>query len=185
MRMKQTITLKDKSGEKGQALVELTLLLFSGLLIVLLVGIIDYSRAIHAKSVISQMSREAANLVSRPNTGLTGDEPTDFQNAMYFVAKDAGQLDMLRQGKMYITKAEYIGGRNNITEKIPWNRGINSLASRLPALHATGFPNSRLNNIDLSEANVVYAVEVIYQYRSIFPGDYLNFSPTLYSVSFF
>jgi hypothetical protein len=133
------------------------------------------------------MSREAANLVARPNTGLTGDEPTDFQNAMYFVAKDAGQLNMVAQGKMYITKAEYIGGNNIITEKTAWNQGVSSniLRSRLPAVSPNPIASSTLGNIDLSQAKVVYAVEVLYQYRSIFPGDPFSFSPTLYSVSIF
>jgi Flp pilus assembly protein TadG len=184
MRMKRIITLMGKSGEKGQALVELAIVL--PLIVLLLFGIVDYSRAIHAKSVIAQMSREAANLVARPNTGLTGDEPTDFQNAMYFVAKDAGQLNMVTQGKMYITKAEYISGDNRITTKVPWNQGDNNLASSLPALNRP-VTNEQLGNIDLQQAKVAYVVEVIYRYRSIFPSNPLNFSPTftLYSVSIF
>ncbi len=128
MRMKQTITLKGKSGEKGQAVVELALVL-PFVLASLLFGVFDYSRAIHAKSIITQMSREAANLVSRPNTSLTGDDAIDFQNAMYFIAKDASQLDMQHWGMMYITKVQYVGSSNyriTVTSKY---HGIRAIAA--------------------------------------------------------
>ena len=180
--MKRTITLKGKSGEKGQAVVELALVL-SLVLIPLLFGVFDYSRAIHATSIITQMSREAANLVARPNTSLTGDDVTDFQNAMYFIAKDAGQLDMMNQGMMYITKVQYVGTSNRITVKVPWNQGNSSLTSNYPAVNRN-VTDAQLGNINLSDANpVAYVVEVLYKYNSIFLVN--TFSPTLYSVSIF
>ena len=193
MRMKRTITLKGKSGEKGQAVVELALVL--PLICLLLFGVFDYSRAIHAKSIITQMSREGANLVARPNTSLTGDDDTDFQNAMYFIAKDASQLDMQHWGMMYITKVQYVASSNRMTVnvKVPWNQGNSSLTSKLPAEN-NNVTASQLGNINLSDANpVAYVVEVFYQYNSIFLKRQLNIgwlvvnplSPKLYSVSYF
>jgi Flp pilus assembly protein TadG len=195
MRMKWTLTLKGKSDEKGQAVVELAMVL--PLLLLLLFGVFDFSRAIHATSIITQMSREAANLVARPNTSLTGDDVTDFQNAMYFIAMDAGQLNMKNQGMMYITKVQYVGSSNTITVnvQVPWNQenpaNSSLFASKLPNVGTVVQP-SQLGNITLTPANsVAYVVEVFYQYKSIFllgNVPFLStpvFKPTLYSVSIF
>lgn len=181
MRMKRTLTLKGKTGEKGQAVVELAMVL--PLLLLLLFGVFDFSRAIHATSIITQMSREAANLVARPNTSLTGVDVTDFQNAMYFIALDARQLNMKSQGMMYITKVEFKNSSNTVTLKVPWNQGNSSLTSNLPAVNGNVLAQ-QLGNITLSGANpVAYVVEVFYKYNSIFLVN--TFSPILHSVSIF
>jgi Flp pilus assembly protein TadG len=185
--MKQTIALKGKSGEKGQALVELAIVL--PLLLLLLFGAVDFSRAIHAKSIITQMSREAANLVARPNTSQTGVDATDFQNAMYFVAKDAGQLKMMDQGMMYITKVEYVSGSTGtamaVKIQVPWIQGNSGkFSSKLPAVEGATVSANDIGNITLTAATpIAYVVEVFYEYNSLLLGS--AFSPKLSSVSIF
>ena len=54
MRMNHAHATSDMSSAKGQALIELAITL--PLLVLLLMGLFDYSRAIHAQSVITNMS---------------------------------------------------------------------------------------------------------------------------------
>ena len=190
MRKYRTYAIKDRSGERGQALVELAISL--PLLLLLLIGVIDYSRAIHAKSIITNMSREAANLVSRANVNLSNDEAQDFPNVMNLVGKTAQPLDLVANGKMYISKVEYENHNppNKITTYIPWGYGVNTYTSKI---NPSG-TNVKTNNVYVTAANLggialasgnppTYVVEVYYKYRSILLGN--TFSPTLYSVSYF
>lgn len=172
------------TGEKGQAFVELAIVL--PFLILLLMGIIDYSRAIHAKSIITNMSREGANLVSRANINLSGDELKDFQDTMDLIGKTAQPLDMVKQGMMYISKVENVNNRNRITQKLSWNR---STLTPIPSssINISGqypnVPSQNLGGISLAAGKTAYVVEVFYQFKSILPGNL--FSPTLVSVSIF
>jgi hypothetical protein len=160
---------------RGQAIIELAVAL--PLLILLLMGVYDFSRALHAQSIITNMSREGANLIARANMNLSGDEPTDFQNVLDLVGKTAQPLDMVHHGMMYIYKVERINNRNTITDELAWNR---SAASPKPSRN----PSARnLGGITLSPGQTAYGVEVYYQYRSLFFGS--RFAPTLQSVSIF
>jgi Flp pilus assembly protein TadG len=171
MRARLTRSNGDMSDAKGQALIELAITL--PLLLLLLMSIFDYSRAINAQSIITNMSREGANLIARANSNLTGDEQTNFQNVLDLIGKTAQPLDMVNQGMMYIYKVERLNSVNRVTS-LGWNR---SVASPKPPL-AAGLGGTTLN-----EGQSVYGVEVYYQYRSIFLRN--NFSPTLKSISIF
>jgi len=159
------------SDSGGQALIEMALTLM--LLVILMTGVYDYSRAIHAQSIITNMSREGANLIARANQNLSGDEATDFQNVLDLVGKTAQPLDMVNKGMMYIYKVERLNGVTR-TSSLGWNRS--TLSSKPSA--ALG-----LGGITLSEGQAVYGVEVYYNYTSlILPNRY---SPTLRSISIF
>ena len=163
------------SATRGQAVIELAITLM--LLVTLLMGIFDYSRAIHAQSIITNMSREGANLVARANMNLSGDEPTDFQNVLDLIGKTAQPLDMVNRGLMYIYKVERVGGVNTITQELGWSR---SAASPRPVRS----PSARnLGGVTLADGQAAYGVEVYYRYRSVFLGSL--FSPTLKSISIF
>ncbi len=175
--MQQTLSrpIDGPSGEKGQAIVEVALV--APLLLVLMMGVFDYARAIHAQAVVSNMSREAANLVSRSNQNLSGNEATDFQNTMNLVGLTAQPLDMTAQGMMYMYKVERVNNRNTITLEVDWNGS--SLGSK-PAMNVSA---AALGGITLADGQVAYGVEVYYRYRSFFLGSL--FQPTLASRSIF
>jgi len=175
MRTRLTRSIGDMSDAKGQALIEFAITL--PLLVLLLMAIFDYSRAIHAQSIITNMSREAANLIARSNTNLSGDGPTDFQNVLDLIGKTAQPLDMVNQGMMYIYKVERVNSQNAITEELAWNR---STASPTPPRTSSA---RNLGGITVAAGHAVYGVEVYYHYRSVFLGN--NFSPTLKSISIF
>ncbi len=173
-----------KSHEKGQAYIELVVVL--PLLIFLLMGLFDYSRAVHAKSVITNMSREAANLIARANMNLSGDEAKDFQDVLDLIGKTAQPLDMVHQGMMYISKIEFANNANKITRTLSWNR---STLSPTPSskINISGqyptVPAQNLGGLTLSSGKTTYVVEVFYKYESLFPAN--AFSPTLYSISIY
>jgi Flp pilus assembly protein TadG len=171
MRPKLTHTASGVSGERGQALIELAITLL--LLVVLMMGVYDYSRAIHAQSIITNMSREAANLVSRANVNLSGTEATDVQNIMDLIGKTAQPLDMVNQGMMYVYKVERVNGQYTTTP-YSWTRSV--LSSKPSASNSLG-------GATLLDGQTAYGVEVYYQYRSIFLGSL--YQPTLRSISIF
>jgi hypothetical protein len=163
------------AGQQGQALIEMAITLM--LLVILMMGVFDYSRAIHAQSIITNMSREGANLIARANMNLSGDEATDFQNVLDLIGKTAQPLDMVNHGMMYIYKVERVNNVNTITRALSWNR---SAASPMPSRSASP---QNLGGMALAQGQVAYGVEVYYQYTSIFLGNAYN--PTLSSISIF
>jgi Flp pilus assembly protein TadG len=175
--MQQTLPrpIDRRTGERGQAIIEVAIAV--PLLLVLLMGVFDYSRAIYAQSVITNMSREAANLISRANQNLSGNELTDFQNVMNLVGQTAQPLNMPAQGMMYMYKVELVNNRNTITRQLAWN---GSTLSPQPSMNASA---AALGGITLTPGQVAYGVEVYYQYQSVFLGNL--FKPTLVSRSIF
>ena len=195
MRANLKYRIAERSGEKGQALIELAIVI--PLLVVLLMGVIDFSRAILAKSTITNMSREAANLIARANPNLSGVEQTDAANVMDMIGKTAGSLKMTGQGMMYISTVEYdtVNNKpNRVTLYAPWSRGVTTNKSKI---NPTGISTTNLNAstpLYVTAANLggltltatsqqVYVVEVYYQYNSIFQINALSFP--LYSVSIY
>ncbi len=173
--MRPNITRRDggAAGDRGQALIELAVTLM--LLVIMLMGVYDYSRAIHAQSIISNMSREGANLIARANINLSGDDPTDFQDVLDLIGKTAQPLDMVNHGMMYVTK---VSRANNTTTSTYAGWG-HSAASGMPGRSGAG----SLGGITLANGQSVYVVEVYYQYESLFLGN--HYSPTLRSISIF
>ena len=175
MRARFTRRVGRVPDDRGQALIEMAMTIM--LLVILLTGVYDYSRAIHAQSIITNMSREGANLIARANQNLSGDEATDFQNVLDLVGKTAQPLDMVSKGMMYIYKVERINNQNAITRELAWNR---STASPMPTRSASA---RNLGGITLAPGQIAYGVEVYYRYTSIILPN--RYSPTLSSISIF
>jgi Flp pilus assembly protein TadG len=79
---------------KGQSVVELALIL--PVLLLLSFGVFEYSRSILTKNIITNMSREGANLAARTQT--------DQQTIMTAIATTADPLDMSANGMIFITE---------------------------------------------------------------------------------
>lgn len=79
---------------KGQSLIELALIL--PVLLLLLWGVVDFSRAILFNNILVNMSREGANLASR-----TAQSPQFIIDALNHTA---APLDMEAHGMVYITR---------------------------------------------------------------------------------
>ena len=167
--------IRDRSGARGQAIIEFAVTLL--LLVLLLMGVFDYSRAIHAQAIITNMSREGANLIARANLNLSGDDATDFQNVLDLIGKTAQPLDMVNQGMMHIYKVENVNGQNTITRQLGWSRSTGG--SSMPISGSA----RNLGGVTLGPTQVAYGVEVYYKYKSVFFGT--RFAPTLKSISIF
>ena len=81
----------------GQAMVEAAMVL--PLLVLLVIGVFEFSRSIQANNIVVAMSREAANLASRPPTPPS-------QDIMDAVGDTAQPLVMTAHGMIYITKVQ-------------------------------------------------------------------------------
>lgn len=186
MRLNMKIrTNKIVFGENGQALLELALVL--PLLVLLALGVFDFSRAIHAKNIITNVSREGASLASRSSL-----PQTDIMNALAYTAQP---LDMNNRGMIYITKVT--GGINTtgsnvhpiiqdtINDQTRW-KGKTSPQSKVwnPTDANTNAKN--LGTLSLNNGDAVYVVEVFYDYQSIFSiGNKMLQSHKLYSMTIF
>ncbi len=99
------------SDKRGIATLELALLL--PFLILMVLGIFDYSRAIHAKNIITNMSREGANLAAR-----SGNVATNAQEYMNAIAYTAAPLNMQANGEIYITVVKGEGSTGSVISTV-------------------------------------------------------------------
>jgi Flp pilus assembly protein TadG len=148
----------------GQSIVELALVL--PLLLALVVGIFDLSRAIQANNIISNMSREGANLASRtPRTSIT------YQEIMHSLAHTAQPLTMDTNGMMYITEVRNVGGTPTI--QMPQEAWENTTAGPGSNINQSNVA-ARLGSINIPEGESVYIFEVVYTYKWLFMPAYSN-----------
>jgi Flp pilus assembly protein TadG len=166
-------------NERGQALVELALILF--LLALLFMGVFDFSRAIQAKNIITNVSREGADLASRALSG-----PLTEQNMMNTLAYTAQPLDMGIHGMMYITVVNVpVGGSPQISSQTGW-RGSTLGSSPGSKLGTPVSPSTTgLASLGLSSGQNATIVEVFYNYESLFSNSFIPLAPQLYSISIF
>lgn len=154
------------------------------LLVVVVLGLYDFSQAIYANNVITNMSREGANLAAR-----TGTPPSDIMNAL---AETATQLNMPGNGMIYVTRILQITNgppdkRAKVLEQYRWSGSTmddppdsqiweceGNGASRwqgeqcniIPDLHS----NNRTATLDMTlhDNEEVVAVEIFYVYKPLF-----------------
>lgn len=174
-----------RTRQSGQAMIELALTL--PFLVMLMMGIVDFSRAIQFDNVLTSMSREGANLASR-----TAEEPDKMNNIITALTSTAEPLSMSTRGMVYITRirgradgsGEVEGqfraaaGSRAIASKI-WScgswRGDNSCVVPSPA------PVVRLQ-MTLRAGETVYVSETAYQYEML-TGFLFGTAPTLHSMT--
>jgi len=163
-------------GTKGAAFVELAIVL--PLLVLLALGVFDFARAIHAKNMITNMSREGANLASR--SAIPG---TNIMNAIAYTAQP---LDMINNGTIYLTVVQGQGNEETgsvvpmIQSQISWRNKSNPQSK----IGSAGNVAQSLASLNLAEGETVYSVEIFYRYRGMF-FHYLGLDKQLYSMSVF
>jgi hypothetical protein len=149
----------------GQSVVEFALVL--PVLVMLALGIFDYSRMIQASNIISNMSREGASLASR-----TSIAPQEIMNA---IASTAQPLAMGTNGAMYLTQVTQVGKDPMVQEpQSVWRE------SELPSQVNQGTVADLLGSMKIPEGDSAYIFEVVYVYKFLFIPSY---APRLRSVS--
>ncbi|KAB8042821.1 TadE/TadG family type IV pilus assembly protein [Janthinobacterium aquaticum] len=194
--------------QRGIAIMEFALAL--PLLALLLLIAVDLSRAIQARTILLNISREGANLASRSTADLHGSSQT-IMNAL---AATTPPLDMRARGMVYITKiAGYAAKasdpvRNVVLEQYRWNDGVQSsgYAPRSQVWHCNNWnndgacskipagemaPDAPLMQGQLARGELIYAVETFYRFDMLFgalaPGGANGpaLGPDLYSMTVF
>jgi len=167
---------------RGISLVELALVL--PVLLLLVLGVVDFSRAIQFNNILVNLTREGANLSAR-----TTEQPQYILRALIDTATP---LDMNADGIMYITKL--VGrsdGRANVDEQHrPATGGKRSLNSRVWTCSnwsggVCNVPNNRpivSLPTTLREGETVYAVEALYDY-TLLTRYVISDDPRLYSFT--
>ena len=171
-----------RRGARGIAAVEFAIVL--PLLALLLFMVVDLSRAIQAKIILLNISREGANLASRATSDLSG----SGQSIMDALAASTPPLDMNGHGMIYITKimgyTAKSGLRNIVLEQYRWDAGA-KVSGYLPASQVwqcgswsngtcTGIgkndkaPVLTLMSGQLADGELIYAVETFYNFDMLF-----------------
>jgi hypothetical protein len=160
-----------RHNERGVALVELALLL--PILVVLAFGVIDLGRLIHARLVVTNVSREGGSLASRDiQVGdalitMLQSSATPFnlqtQGRIHVIKIKAGEtrFDPLPYIDSRVSRGSYTAASSSISGNV--NDTPGGLSSTL--MNHLTFKTS-INTSELSEINIV---EVFYHYRPITP----------------
>jgi Flp pilus assembly protein TadG len=173
---------KTRGGQTGQALVEFAFVAM--LLIVMGFGIIDFSRAIFEKQVISHLTREGSNLASRGTT---------LALAATDVVNDAPPLNLSTSGLVIITSVTNNGKSYTITAQ--QSQGGISASSKIGSATCAKPPCPATMPIAATDPNAIpqpnqtaYVTEVFYSYTPITPiGSILKIvlPSQLYDVAYF
>jgi len=196
--------------QRGLAAVEFALLL--PILLMLLFGMIDAARALQANIIVTNISREGANLVARGNTQLD----TGSQDIIYALMASAPPLNVNQQGMVYITRV--MGVVKNgiyssvVLDQYRWDdeeRGLGfgasgykpasrvyncttwSNAGKCTAFSSSSRPAVTIMSGKLDDGEVVHVVETFYRYDMLLTSaatgalSLPTIGPDLYSMTVF
>lgn len=194
---------------RGLAAVEFALLL--PLLLLLLFGMVDAARALQANIIMTNISREGANLVSRGNIQLE----TGSQDIMYALMASAPPLNVNKQGMVVITRVMGVVtngvSKSVVLDQYRWDDAVRGLGYRAsnygpssrvfacPAWNAgtcSGIntaapPAVATMSGKLDDGEVIFVVETFYRYDMVLSSfafgkmSLPTFGPDLYSITIF
>ena len=166
-------------NNRGAAVVEMALVL--PLLVALVLGLYEFSTAIAANNIITNMSREGANLAAR-----SGASPADIMSAL---SETASQIDMRESGTIYLTRIQEmaIGSSGKGPQVISQYRWVGSALESAPVSKVWACTNSSswdgdqcdigpaipsanrtaALDMELREGEELVVVEVFYVYRPV------------------
>ncbi|MBD8563168.1 pilus assembly protein [Oxalobacteraceae sp. CFBP 8763] len=196
--------------QRGVAAVELALLL--PMLVVLLLCAIDGARALQANIIITNISREGANILSRSGADLD-DSSQDTINALM---ASAPPLNVNQLGMMYITRVmgDVTNGvsRSVVLDQYRWDDAERSQGFRrsgyspqskvyrcsawsgtgkCSSVNSASRPVTTIMTGKLDPGEVIFVVETFYRFDMLVSGfttgnnTLPTFGPDLYSMSVF
>ena len=200
MKARTATGLERLRQERGQSMVEFALVV--PFLLVIVLGVVEVGYALLDQHVVTKMSREGANLISRDATlqqaetalrSMSG-RPIDFASgskAIFSVLKQGATVGTANYGQM-ILYARHEFGNMSETSHVrtagsaafsgpPYYESPNS--DNNASLRVTSLPN----NLITVPGGFIYVVEVYTQHELITPFDRFGVSvpDTLYSIAFF
>lgn len=163
-------------SDRGASLAEFAVIL--PVVLLLLLGIIDMGRMLYAHQVLNDLSREAANLVSRGST---------VDAAFAAASFDEGPVSVAENGIMIVSTIR----RRSSGDATPWvvdqqQRGaVSSIASRVGSKgRAASIPNVRA----LDAGVTIIAVELMHGFQPLFSVKRLGldlYPEIIYEAAFF
>jgi Flp pilus assembly protein TadG len=168
--------IRRNKRQRGASLAELAVIL--PVILVVLLGIIDVGRIFYVHQVLNDLSREAANLVSRGST---------VDAAFAAAAFDEGPVSVADNGAMIVSTIR----RRSTDDATPWivdqqRRGaVTSAASRVGASGQA----AKIPNVTTLEPGVtLVAVELMHGFAPLFSVKRLGleiYPETVYEAAFF
>lgn len=166
--------LRGRNLERGTALSE-TVILLPMLLLLIIVGV-DFGRMVYTNQVMIDLTREAANLVSR------GIAPADAFKAVTAAQR---QYDVAGEGGMIVSQVE----RKSATDPAVWvvkqDRMGSFGSSRVGKVNGP----AKIPNVGQLDTGVtIFAVEVLYPFKPVFKTGWLKINPyptSIYDAAFF
>jgi hypothetical protein len=195
--------------QRGVAAVEFALLL--PLLLIMLFGMIDAARALQANTIMVNIGREGANLVSRGNVDLS----SGSQDVMYALMASAPPLNVNKQGMIYITRVMGVVtngvSKSVVLDQYRWDDAARGLGFRSSAyapgsraytcgswsngactgISSTSRPTTTIMSGQLDDGEIVFVVETWYRYDMLITGAATKLlglpvlGPNLYSMTIF
>jgi len=161
--------------ESGQALVEFAAVAM--MMTVLALGVVDFSRAIYQRQVLSHLSREGSNLASRG---------ADLATTATQVVADSSPLNLGTRGCVIVTSVQNSGGKNSVIDQA--SRCAISASSRIGSVGGKTVTLPVTSPVIPQPNQTVYITEVFYSYAPITPvGTLLKIAlpSQLYDVAYF
>ena len=168
-------------GETGQALVEFALV--ASIIIIMGLGVIDLSRAIFDKEVLSDLARTGSNLASR---GACDTLTACLTTAATAVMTQPSDLNMSANGMVIITAVQAnAAGATSVIGQV--SQG--SVAGASSQVVVGGNPVLPATTPAIPPPNqTIYVTEVFYPFKPITPlGSFMSivFPTPLYDVAYF
>lgn len=173
-----------RQRSRGLATIEMALVL--PILLTLMLGIVDFGRALQFNNVLVHLSREGANLAARTSRS---DTPRAY--IIDTLTATAEPLRMRTEGMMYLTLVEgRADGRGEVREQYRAAQGLQSIASRFwtcPAWrgdHSCAVGGAALVTLPMAlrAGERVWVAETAYDYRML-SGFLFNAGPDLYAIT--
>ena len=175
-------------SRSGQALVEFMLVVL--ILMVLLFGLIDFSRALSTWQIMINVSREGSNLAARGSGTLGSNTTQVIQAALGTVVSNAAPLNISQNGVVIITAVENSNGTFVVTQQM--SLGALTATSKVAPKGTASTPIMPISNnstVTFPQPNqTTYITEVYYSYSPVTPIGTLvglTLPSTLYDVAYF
>ncbi len=139
--------------EKGQALMEAAIAL--PVLLLILLALIESGNGLSVKHKMAVLSREGANIASRGSS---------LQETLDVVMNQGSDIDLSGSGGAIVTRIMVMGGVPSIESQLAY--------PGYEAKSRIGLPDSAavvLSGVPFTEGQVLYAVEIIFNYQAMTP----------------
>jgi Flp pilus assembly protein TadG len=187
------------TSSSGQAVVEFALML--PLLVLIVMGVAELGYALLDEHVVTRLSREGSNLISRDTslldagTAVTSmsSPPVDFTNGstlIFSVVKTGATTGTTNYGKLTLYQRYQFGNFTGTSQVITVGTGTFGGAPDFIAANADGDANLQVTSLPSSLVPVggmIYITEIFTRHNRITPLDHFGVMvpQSLYSIAYF